>query len=118
MSEKRAVLLTAIVADELEEVCIAIAKEHGAKGVTMLSGRGINFPEHKTFFDQIYRGLNAILLFVLEEQMAYRIADALDERLRLEEPFKGLALVSPLEETGGIDVPGILNYLQNQKESA
>ena len=114
MAEQRAVLLTAIVADELEEACIALAKEEGAKGVTILPAHGINFPEHKIFAGQVYRGINSILLFILEEQMAYRIADRLSKCLALEEPFRGLAFVAPLEETGGIDVPGILNYLKNQ----
>lgn len=108
---KGAVVLAAIVAEELEEACVAIAQSHGAKGATVLQGRGIGFPDHKTFFGLTYVGRQSALFFVLEEKMAKEIVDRLNERLLLEERFKGLAFTLALEESGGIDAKLIRAYL-------
>ncbi|RLK51065.1 nitrogen regulatory protein P-II family [Alkalispirillum mobile] len=100
-------LLVAVIADELEERAIKIAREEGARGVTILSGRGIGFPERITFFGLTYRGLTKILLWVLPEAAADLIAERLNRELDLLRPDQGLAFVLPVSETGGVDVEAI-----------
>lgn len=103
----KAKLLVAVVADELEERAVAIVREEGGSGVTFLSGRGLSFPEHMTFFGLTYRGLEKVLLCVLDETTAVRAAERLNRELDLLKPFQGLAFCLPVSETGGIDVARI-----------
>jgi hypothetical protein len=103
----KARLLVAVVADELEERAVAIVREEGGSGVTFLSGRGLGFPEHITFFGLTYRGLEKVLLCVLDGVTAERAAERLNRELDLLQPFKGLAFCLPVSETGGIDVARI-----------
>jgi hypothetical protein len=59
-------LLIAVVSDPLEEQAIAIAREEGLQGVTILPGRGIGFPEHSTFFGLTFQGLEKVLIWITE----------------------------------------------------
>ncbi|SEO79292.1 hypothetical protein [Aquisalimonas asiatica] len=104
-------LLIAAVADELEEAALAIAREEGARGVTILPSRGIGFPEHITFFGVTYRGIGVVMLWVLDGERATRIAARMNRELELLRPFQGLAFVAPVDATGGIDPAAIRKYL-------
>lgn len=95
-------LLVAVLADELEESAVRILQEEGAEGVSLLPGRGIGFPEHVTFYGLTYRGLEIVLLSILPNDHAHRIAERLNLELDLLKPFRGLAFVWPVEETGGL----------------
>lgn len=97
------VLLVAIIADPLEEAAIAIAREEGAEGVTILPGRGINFPEHVTFFGLTYRGMEKTLFWVLDMETGEAIADRLNRELDLLKPFQGLAFCLPVDHVEGAD---------------
>lgn len=108
----RAALLVAVVADELEEEAVRIAREAGARGVTILSGRGIGFPEHVTFFGITYRGLEKILLWVLDEPSAEVIAERINLELDLLKPFKGLAFVLPVSHVDGLDPRAVARILE------
>ena len=104
-------LLIAAVADELEEAALAVAREEGARGVTILPSRGIGFPEHITFLGVTYRGIGVVLLWVLDGERATRIARRLNRELDLLKPFQGLAFVAPVDATGGIDPTAIREHL-------
>jgi hypothetical protein len=103
----KARLLVAVVADELEERAVAIVREEGGSGITFLPGKGLGFPEHITFFGLTYRGLEKVLLCVLDDITAARAAERLNRELDLLKPFQGLAFCLPVGETGGIDVARI-----------
>ncbi|OOG24060.1 hypothetical protein B1C78_09595 [Thioalkalivibrio denitrificans] len=104
-------VLVAVVADEMEEQALAILREEGARGVTIASGRGIGFPEHMTFFGLTYRGLESVLVCVLDDDTAERIAERLNRELSLLEPFKGLAFSLPVGHSGGIDMDAVREAL-------
>lgn len=106
-------LLIAAVSDELEEAALTIAREEGARGVTMLPSRGIGFPEHITFCGLTYRGIGVVLLWVLDGETATRIAERLNRELELLRPFQGLAFVAPVDASGGIDPAAIRGYLDS-----
>ncbi|MBK1672947.1 hypothetical protein CKO35_06430 [Ectothiorhodospira shaposhnikovii] len=91
-------LLVAVVADEFEEQALAIAAREGACQATTLAGRGINFPEHVTFFGLTYQGLERVCLWVLEEERATHVAECLNRELELLKPFKGLAFCLKIDD--------------------
>ncbi len=106
-----AVLLVAVVADELEERAIGIVREEGALGVTVVAARGIGFPEHMTFFGLTYRGLEKALLCVLDADGAECIADRLNRELDLLAPFQGLAFCLGIDRVEGLDIEEIGRHL-------
>jgi len=99
-----ATLLVAVVADNLEDQAIEIIRGEGPQGVTMIPARGLNFPEHVTFFGLTYHGLETMLLALVDETTASRLAERLNEELKLLEPFQGLAFCISVSGTGGIDI--------------
>ena len=107
----KAKLLVAVVADELEEPAREIAREEGARGMTLLPARGMNFPEHITFFGLTYFGIETILVALLDEATAVRVAERMNVELKLLEPFQGLAFCLPVDGTGGIDIEALHQHI-------
>jgi hypothetical protein len=106
-----AALLVAILANSLEEAAREIARQEGCRGMTLLSGRGIPFPEHLTFLGLSYQGVQTILAVLLDEVTACRIVERLNTELRLQEPFQGLAFCIPVEGTGGIEIAVLHQFI-------
>ncbi len=107
----KAKLLVAVVSDDLEEAAREVARQEGARGMTLLSARGLNFPEHVTFFGLTYLGIETLLVALLDEDTAVRIAERLNVELKLLEPFKGLAFCLPVDGTGGIDIEALHRHI-------
>ena len=62
--------LVAIVPEDLEQECIDAARDCGAGGITVMSGRGISNTAKKTFFGLTYDGSQSVLLMVLEKGLS------------------------------------------------
>lgn len=97
-------VLVAIVADEMEDKAITVAREAGAGAVTLLNARGIAGDEKKTFFGLTYEGAQSVLIFVLEKKLSLHVLKALTRDLNLDEDTRGIALTFPLEHVGGMDI--------------
>ncbi len=110
-----AALLVAVVADNREGQAIEIIRREGPQGVTMIPARGLNFPEHITFFGLTYRGLETVLLALVDETTANRTAERLNKELKLLEPFQGLAFCLPVSGTGGIDIGRVRKALAGDR---
>ena len=104
-------LLIAVVADELEERAAEIAREEGAMGVTIVPGRGLGFPEHVTFFGLTFRGMEKVLLWVLDSETAEAVANRLNRELDLLSPFQGLAFCLDIDHAEGIDSEAIRHHV-------
>jgi len=113
-----ATLLVAVVADNLEGQAIEIIRREGPQGVTMIPARGLNFPEHITFFGLTYRGLETVLLALVDETTASRTAECLNQELKLLEPFRGLAFCMPVSGTGGIDIRQVRKALADERSGS
>ncbi|MDR2906116.1 MAG: transcriptional regulator [Helicobacteraceae bacterium] len=108
--------LVAVLAIELEEKAIKIAKEAGAQGVTILSARGIGAEEKKIFFGLTCEGAQSLLLFVLERKLSVQVLKALATELDLKNDSKGVIFTLPLEHIVGIDQLQIRRFEQRIKE--
>jgi nitrogen regulatory protein PII len=96
-------MLIAIVAEDLEEKAIDVAREAGAGGMTILSARGIGAEEKKTFFGLTYQGSQTVLICVLERKLSLAVMKALTDDLELKTHSKGVVFTVPLEHLAGID---------------
>ncbi|PSF14524.1 transcriptional regulator [Marinobacter shengliensis] len=111
-------VLVAIVPEDLEQECIDEARELGAGGITVMSGRGISNTAKKTFFGLTYDGSQSVLLMVLEKGLSLEILKAL-QKVVMPDPkdSQGLIFTVPLEHLGGIDLAQVEKFEQHLKDS-
>ncbi|MCU0835187.1 MAG: transcriptional regulator [Chromatiaceae bacterium] len=109
-------VLVAILAEELEEKAIDIARRSGAGGVTILDARGIGAKEKKTFFGLTYEGSQSVLIFVLERKLSLTVLKRLTEELDLRVHTKGVVFTLPLEHIAGIDLSQIHQFEERIKD--
>ncbi|MDR3163170.1 MAG: transcriptional regulator [Helicobacteraceae bacterium] len=109
-------VLVAILADDLEEKAIKVAKEAGAEGVTILSARGIGAVEKKIFFGLTLEGAQLVLIFVLERKLSVAVLKSLTKELELVKHSKGVVFTLPLEHISGIDPVQIQRFEQRIKD--
>ncbi|MET4025536.1 hypothetical protein ABIE59_001060 [Marinobacter sp. MBR-99] len=110
--------LVAIVPEDLEQECIDEARELGAGGITVMSGRGISNTAHKTFFGLTYDGSQSVLVMVLEKALSLEILKALQKVVMPDrKDSQGLIFTVPLEHLGGIDMAQVEKFEQHLKDS-
>ncbi len=105
-------VLIAILAEEMEDKAIDIARQAGAGAVTLMNARGITGDEKKTFFGLTYEGAQSVLMFVLEKKLSVKVLKSLTRELDLENDSRGVAFTFPLEHLGGIDTREIDQFTQ------
>ncbi|AUL99323.1 MAG TPA: transcriptional regulator [Pseudothauera hydrothermalis] len=108
--------LVAILADDLEEKALDVARAAGAAGVTILDARGIGAQEKKTFFGLTYEGSQSVLLFVLEKKLSLTVLKRLTAELDLKNDSRGVVFTLPLEHIAGIDTQQIERFEQRIKD--
>ncbi len=106
-------VLAAIVAEEMEDAAIDIARKAGAGSVTLLNARGISAEDKKTFFGLTYEGAQSVLLFVLEKKLSLQVLKALTRELDLDHNPRGIAFTVPLEHLGGIDTRDVSQFTKH-----
>ncbi|MDR3347017.1 MAG: transcriptional regulator [Helicobacteraceae bacterium] len=109
-------VLVAIIAAELEEKAIKVAKEAGAEGVTILSARGIGAVEKKIFFGLTHEGMQSILIFALERKLSVAVLKSISRELELDKYSKGVVFTLPIEHMAGIDPLQIQKFEQRIKD--
>lgn len=108
--------LVAVLAEDLEEKAIDIAKAAGAGGVTLLNARGIGAEEKKTFFGLTYEGSQSVLLLVLERALALKVMKALTQELELAEHSRGVVFTLPIEHIAGLENRQMQRFQENVKD--
>lgn len=109
-------VLVAILADDLEEKAIDVARASGAGGVTILDARGIGAREKKTFFGLTYEGSQSVLVFVLEKKLSLAVMKNLTRELNLKVDSRGVVFTIPLEHIAGIDTGQITLFEEKIKD--
>ncbi len=109
-------VLVAILAEELEEKAIEVARATGAGGVTIMGGRGIGAQEKKTFFGLTFEGSQSVLVFVLEKKLSLAVLKALNQALDLRSDTRGVVFTLPLEHLAGIDLRQIQQFEERLKD--
>lgn len=103
-------VLVAILAEEMEERAIEVARASGAGGVTILGGKGIGAKEKKTFFGLTVEGSQSVLVFVLEKKLSVQVLKTLSRELELSSKSAGVVFTLPLEHIAGIDMSQIHQF--------
>ena len=108
-------VLIAILAEEMEDKAIDIAKKSGAGAVTILNARGIAADTKKTFFGLTYEGSQSILMCVLEKHLSLQVLKSLTRELDLDNDARGIAFTMALEHVGGIDMKELEQFAEHLK---
>jgi hypothetical protein len=109
-------VLVAILAEELEEQAIDVARRSGAGGVTILGAKGIGAKEKKTFFGLTVEGSQSVLVFVLEKKLSVQVLKNLSLELDLQTSSRGVVFTLPLEHIAGIDLTQIHQFEDRIKD--
>ena len=99
-----------IVPDEQENRTVALLKEAGATGVTILKAKGLRPNERKTFLGLGLERRESLLLCVVEKQLAMRILRTIKMHLGLDLPGGGLAFSLALENVVGIGLEQLQTF--------
>ncbi|GHV02493.1 hypothetical protein AGMMS49521_4350 [Campylobacterota bacterium] len=109
-------VLVAILANDLEEKAIKVAKDAGAEGVTIISARGIGAIEKKIFFGLTHEGSQSVLVFVMERKLSVTVLKSMSKELELGNNTKGVVFTLPLEHIAGVDLTQIQRFEQRIKD--
>ncbi|MCG8564581.1 MAG: P-II family nitrogen regulator [Desulfobacterales bacterium] len=95
-------ILSSVKADITDKIVDA-AKGAGAKGATIIPGRGTGIHEAKTFFGLSLEAQTDIAMFVIEEHSVQAVLDAIKEAGKFHEPGTGIAFVVPVDQVVGLE---------------
>lgn len=109
-------VLVAILAEEMEDKAVDIAKKSGAGAVSIINARGITADSRKTFFGLTFEGAQSVLMLVLEKHLSLQVLKNLTRELNLENDSRGIAFTMPLEHLGGIDTREIEQFSEHLKD--
>ncbi len=108
--------LVAIIPDSEEERAIAVAKEAGAGGATIIHGRNIGLKEKKVFFGLTLEENVSILLFILPRRLSMKVMRSLRAELDMDNPdTTAMALTMPLSHVAGLDNEELHHFEQDIK---
>ncbi len=95
--------IVASVKPEHTDKVVDAAKQAGATGATILSGRGTGCREAKTFFGLTLEPQSDIIMMLIEEHLIQGILKAIVEAGEFDKPGTGMAFVLPVEQVVGLD---------------
>jgi len=108
--------LVVIVEDKDEEAAVAVAKEAGAGGVTIVHGKNIGLEEKKVFFGLTLEENVSVLLFILPRRLSMQVMKALRVEFKLDSPdSNGMSFIIPLSHVVGLDTDELHKFEENIK---
>ncbi|MDR1243087.1 MAG: P-II family nitrogen regulator [Deltaproteobacteria bacterium] len=96
-------LVVAIVKRGLGEKAVASAVQAGAKGATLLSGRGSGTASVLKVYGLAMEIEKDVVLIATPAELSRNVADAIDRVAEVEKPGNGLILVLPVKTGIGLD---------------
>jgi hypothetical protein len=108
--------IVVIAPDELEDEAVSRAKQAGATGITLLSGRGIGVQDRKTFFGLTFEGSQSVLLMVVAKHLSLPILKKMQGLLMKEGKSRGIAFTVPIDHLTGLDMGQVMKFEQHLRE--
>lgn len=79
-----------------------VAREHGARGGTILNGRGVAREEALAFFGIPLHAEKEILMMVVEKDIKNNILNAIYKEMGMGKPAQGIAFTLPVSDVAGL----------------
>ena len=95
-------VIFAIVDAGYAEDVMAVAREQGARGGTILNGRGVAREEAAAFFGIPLHSEKEILMMVVEKSIKNNILNAIYKEMGMGKPAQGIAFSLPVSDVAGL----------------
>ncbi len=84
------------------EEAMAVARENGARGGTILNARGVAREKEAAFFGITIHAEKEILMLVVEKSMRDNILNALYKEMGMDKKAQGIAFSLPVSDVAGL----------------
>jgi len=101
----------AIVNSGYAEDVMAVAREQGVRGGTILNARGVVNEDAAAFFGITLHADKEILMMVVEKEIRDNVLNAIYKEMGMAKKAKGIAFCLPVS-----DVAGLVQHQQSEKE--
>ena len=98
-------VIFAIVNSGFAEEAMAVAKEQGARGGTIINARGVARENEAAFFGITIHTEKEILMLVVEKEIRDNILNALYQRMGMGQKAQGIAFSLPVSDAAGLVKP-------------
>ena len=95
-------VIFAIVNSGFAEDVMDVARENGARGGTILNGRGVIDENAAAFFNIALHAEKEVLMLVVETELRDKILNAVYKALDMSKKAKGIAFSLPVTEAVGL----------------
>lgn len=95
-------VIFAIVNSGFAEDVMDVAREQGARGGTILTGRGVAKEESVAFFGIPLQSEKEILMMVVEKSIKDKILNAIYKEMGMGKPAQGIAFTLPVSDVAGL----------------
>ena len=95
-------VIFAIVNSGFAEEAMAVAKEQGARGGTIINARGVARENEAAFFGITIHAEKEILMLVVEKEIRDNILNALYQRMGMGQKAQGIAFSLPVSDAAGL----------------
>lgn len=92
----------AIVNAGFAEEVMDVAKEHGARGGTIINARGVAREEAAAFFGITLHAEKEILMMVVEKKIRDAVLNAIYKEMGMAKKAKGIAFSLPVSDVAGL----------------
>ena len=97
-------VIFAIVNAGYAEDAMHIAREEGARGGTIINGRGVAKEKEAAFFGITIHAEKEILMLVVEKEIRDRILSALYKQMGMQQKAQGIVFSLPVSDVAGLTV--------------
>ena len=95
-------VIFAIVNAGYAEEAMALARENGARGGTILNARGVAREKEAAFFGITIHAEKEILMLVVEKEIRDNILNALYKGMGMDKKAQGIAFSLPVSDVAGL----------------
>ena len=95
-------VIFAIVNAGYAEEAMALARENGARGGTILNARGVAREKEAAFFGITIHAEKEILMLVVEKEIRNNILNALYKGMGMDKKAQGIAFSLPVSDVAGL----------------
>ncbi len=95
-------VIFAIVNAGFAEDAMAVAREQGARGGTILNARGVAREKEAAFFGITIHAEKEILMMVVEKDIRDQVLNALYKEMGMDKKAQGIAFSLPVSDVAGL----------------
>jgi nitrogen regulatory protein PII len=95
-------VIFAIVNAGFAEDAMAVAREQGVRGGTILNGRGVAREDEAAFFGITIHAEKEILMMVVEKDIRDNVLNALYKQMGMGKKAQGIAFSLPVSDVAGL----------------